>query len=78
MFPIGWMYYCGTHLESRFQVPDFLPKPEATNKIPFDREELEAELIRMKARRLEKKARRLELEAMKDSNGEGVPNKSDK
>lgn len=78
MFPIGAMYYCGTYLESRFTVPGFWPKPEASNKIPFEREELQAEMERMKARRLERRARRLELEAMKDSNGEGNAKGSNK
>ena len=44
MFPIGFMYYFGTNLDSRFKVPDFWPKPESTYKIPFEREEIEAEL----------------------------------
>ncbi|KAI4118835.1 MAG: hypothetical protein LQ345_001169 [Seirophora villosa] len=63
MFPIGWMYYFGTNLESRFSVPDFWPSPESTNKIPHEREELLAELERLKNRRLEIRARRLEMEA---------------
>lgn len=67
MFPIGWMYYFGTNLESRFAVPEFWPSPEASHKIPFEREELKAEMERMRARRLERRARRLELERMTDS-----------
>lgn len=62
MFPIGWMYYFGTNLEERFNIPDFWPKPETTHKIPFDREEIQAEAARMRARRLEKRARRLQME----------------
>ncbi|KAI4250728.1 MAG: hypothetical protein LQ352_005278 [Teloschistes flavicans] len=60
MFPIGWMYYFGTNLESRFTVPDFWPAPEKTHRIPFEREEMKAELDRLKAQRQERKARRLE------------------
>ena len=62
MFPIGWMYYFGTNLEERFSVPDFWPSPESTHKIPFEREEIKAEVERMKARRLAKRARRLQME----------------
>ncbi len=63
MFPIGWMYYFGTNLESRFSVPDFWPAPESTHKIPHDREDLLLELERLKNQRLERRARRLEMDA---------------
>ena len=59
MFPIAWMYYFGTNLEDRFNVPDFWPKPEATYKIPFEREEISSELERLRNRRLERRAQRL-------------------
>ena len=71
MFPIGWMYYFGTNLESRFAVPDFWPKPENSHKIPFEREELKAEMERLRVIRLERRARRLGLEQAKNSNGVG-------
>ncbi|KAL8718447.1 MAG: hypothetical protein Q9225_004413 [Loekoesia sp. 1 TL-2023] len=71
MFPIGWMYYFGTNLESRFSVPDFWPPPEATHKIPHEREDLIAELERMKTQRLERRARRLEMEAREKEQREG-------
>ena len=61
MFPIGWMYYFGTNLESRFSIPDFWPAPETTHKIPFEREEIKAEVARLRAKRLEKRARRLQM-----------------
>ena len=64
MFPIGWMYYFGTNLESRFSVPGFWPPPEQTHKIPFEKEEIREELVRLKRMRLEKRARRLEMEAL--------------
>ena len=60
MFPIGWMYYFGTNLESRFSVPDFWPAPETTHKIPFEREELDQMAEQLKAERLERRRRRLE------------------
>lgn len=67
MFPIGWMYYFGTNLESRFSVPDFWPKPEATHRIPFERDELKEELERLKNKRLERRAKRLEEEDKPDA-----------
>lgn len=67
MFPIGWMYYFGTNLDSRFSTPDFWPKREETHTIPFEKEEIAAELERLKARRLAARARRLELEAQGES-----------
>jgi protein PET100, fungi type len=60
MFPIAWMYYFGMNLDRRFAVPDFWPKAESTNKIPFEKDEIQAELERLKARRLEKRTRRLQ------------------
>lgn len=72
MFPIGWMYYFGTNLESRFAVPDFWPKPENSHRIPFERDELREELERLKNKRLERRARRLELESQSQGDGEGT------
>ena len=69
MFPIGWMYYFGTNLEERFSVPDFWPAPETTHKIPFDRDEINAEVERMKARRLAKREKRLQMEGKTDAEG---------
>ncbi|KAI9786945.1 MAG: hypothetical protein M1839_005176 [Geoglossum umbratile] len=59
MFPIAIMYYFGTNLDRRFSVPEFWPAPGTTNKIPFDRTEINSELERLKQRRLERKVRRL-------------------
>ncbi|KAK7936615.1 uncharacterized protein PG986_015053 [Apiospora aurea] len=77
MFPIGIMYYFGTNLDERFAVPDFWPKPENANKVPLDRDEIQAELARLRARRLYLRDRRLEEEearrpppAQQDSNNE--------
>ncbi|CAJ2506871.1 Uu.00g080570.m01.CDS01 [Anthostomella pinea] len=63
MFPIGIMYYFGTNLDARFSVPDFWPKPEQANSVPLDRDEIHAELQRLRARRLYLRDRRLEDEA---------------
>ncbi|KAF2443756.1 hypothetical protein P171DRAFT_486476 [Karstenula rhodostoma CBS 690.94] len=69
MFPIGIMYYFGTNLDGKFSVPDFWPKPEQTHRIPFEREEIKAELERLKARNAEMKRvrdRREREEAMRE------------
>jgi protein PET100, fungi type len=63
LFPIGIMYYFGTNLDDKFTVPDFWPKENQTHKIPFERDEIQAELDRLKARRLALRAKRLEEEA---------------
>lgn len=67
MFPIGWMYYFGTNLENRFNIPDFWPAPETTHKIPFERDEIKAEVARLRAKRLEKRARRLQMEGKEET-----------
>ena len=64
MFPIGWMYYFGTNLETRFSVPDFWPEPGTTHKIPFEREELKEMSEKLKAQRLERRKKRLEQAKM--------------
>ncbi|KAI9839362.1 MAG: hypothetical protein M1837_002129 [Sclerophora amabilis] len=70
LFPIGVMYYFGTNLDRRFAVPDFWPKPEETNRLPFERDEIEAELELLKRKRLDRRARRLEMERMGDEGKE--------
>lgn len=62
MFPIGWMYYFGANLEERFSVPDFWPKENETHTIPFEKDEIQSELARLRARRLAARQRRFELE----------------
>ncbi|TVY27069.1 Protein PET100, mitochondrial [Lachnellula hyalina] len=62
MFPIATMYYYGTNLDKRFSVPDFWPKPEQTNRIPFEKEEIHSELERLKQRRLYLREKRLQNE----------------
>ncbi|TVY52433.1 PET100 protein, partial [Lachnellula suecica] len=59
MFPITVMYYYGTNLDKRFSVPDFWPKPEQTNRIPFEKEEIHNELERLRERRLFLREKRL-------------------
>ncbi|KAI1117096.1 hypothetical protein F5Y14DRAFT_404809 [Nemania sp. NC0429] len=60
MFPIGIMFYFGTNLDDRFAVPDFWPKPEQANRVPLDRDEIHAELQRLRTRRLYLRDRKLE------------------
>jgi len=67
LFPIGIMYYYGTNLDKRFSVPDFWPKPEQSNKIPFEKDEIQAELERLRRKRLFLRQKRLE----KEGEGEG-------
>lgn len=62
MFPIGFMYYFGTNLDNRFTVHDFWPKPEECNKLPRNREEVEAEYKRLVERQKMKQARKEEQE----------------
>ncbi|KAK4937951.1 hypothetical protein LTR10_021516 [Elasticomyces elasticus] len=60
-FPIGYMYYFGTNLENRFSVPGFWPTQEQSHKIPYEREEIKAEVERiqeqMKERDMERRRR---------------------
>ncbi|KAK4106370.1 hypothetical protein N658DRAFT_415079, partial [Parathielavia hyrcaniae] len=63
MFPIGVMYYFGTNLDQRFSVPDFWPKSENANKLPLERDEIQAELERLRVRRLYLREQRLAAEA---------------
>lgn len=62
MFPIGFMYYFGINLDSRFSVPDFWPKKHETHEIPFERDDIREEIERLKQRRLAARARRLAME----------------
>ncbi|KAI5860535.1 hypothetical protein GGS23DRAFT_227829 [Durotheca rogersii] len=62
MFPIGIMYYFGTNLDERFAVPEFWPRPEQAHRVPFDRDEIRAELERLRARRLYLRDQRLQNE----------------
>ena len=68
MFPIGWMYYFGTNLDDKFSVRDFWPTKEQLNKIPTEREDISAEVERMKRRRL----RRREARMVAEEGEEGV------
>ena len=59
-FPIGWMYYFGTNLENRFAVPDFWPTQEQSHKIPFERDEIRAEVLRINESIRERQKSRLD------------------
>lgn len=61
------MYYFGTNLDQKFAVPDFWPKANETNKIPFEKEEITEELQRLRERRLAARARRLQMEGGADA-----------
>lgn len=62
-FPIAFMSYFGVNLDSRFAVPDFWPKPEQVNTVPTERDEIKAELERLRARRLYLRDKRMAEEA---------------
>jgi protein PET100 len=66
MFPIAIMYYYGTNLDNRFSVPDFWPKPEQTNRVPFERDDIAAELARLKAKRLYMRDKRIAQEKLQN------------
>ncbi|KAF7186089.1 hypothetical protein HII31_12616 [Pseudocercospora fuligena] len=68
MFPIGFMYYFGINLDSRFSVPDFWPKRGQTHEIPFEKDEIREEVERLKQRRLAARARRLAMEEQEGGN----------
>jgi protein PET100 len=52
-------------------VPGFWPKAEQTHRIPFDRDEIQAELERLKAKRIYLREKRLrEQGAQQGSNEE--------
>ncbi|KXT12415.1 hypothetical protein AC579_10279 [Pseudocercospora musae] len=70
MFPIGFMYYFGINLDSRFSVPDFWPKRGQTHEIPFEKDEIREEVERLKQRRLAARARRLAMEEQEGVNHE--------
>ncbi|EFW98991.1 alpha -mannosyltransferase [Grosmannia clavigera kw1407] len=69
LFPIGIMYYFGTNLDERFAVPDFWPKAENANSVPTERDEIHAELQRLRARRLYLRDRRLASETQGQPTG---------
>ena len=41
------MYYFGTNLDERFKVPDFWPTQEQSHKLPYDKEDIKAEVGRL-------------------------------
>ncbi|EAW08704.1 uncharacterized protein ACLA_096370 [Aspergillus clavatus NRRL 1] len=64
IFPIGWMYYFGTNLDERFNVPGFWPTTEQSHKIPLDKEEIDREIARMRTVDAVRRERRLQQEAL--------------
>ena len=76
MFPIGFMYYYGLNLDSRFAVPDFWPKKEQTHRIPFEKDEIHSELERLREKRLYLRDKRLRSQSEKEGgtgeNGGGL------
>lgn len=48
------MYYFGTNLENRFSVPGFWPTQEQSHRIPFERDEIKAEIERLQSQMRER------------------------
>ena len=77
MFPIGWMYYFGTNLENRFSVDGFWPTQEQSHKIPYEKDEIKAEVERINRRIKERKlaltqaAEAFRQKSRSDDDGEG-------
>ena len=42
------MYYFGTNLDERFKVPDFWPTQEQGHKLPYEKEDIKAEVERLR------------------------------
>ncbi len=70
-FPIGWMYYFGTNLDSRFAVPDFWPTQEQSHKIPTEREDIQKEVERIRLEMRDREVRRKLEEAKVAFRNEG-------
>ncbi len=56
------MYYFGTNLENRFSVPDFWPSQEQSHRIPYEREEIREEVMRIARETREREVRRERVE----------------
>jgi protein PET100, fungi type len=57
------MYYFGTNLDERFSVKGFWPTSEQSHKIPDTKEEINAELTRMRMKDAVLRERRLKAES---------------
>jgi len=74
LFPIMSMYYFGTNLENRFSVPGFWPTQEQSHKIPFEREEIRAEVQRIQQKMADLRTRSpLEQQQRLKDRGTEVP-----
>jgi len=68
------MYYFGTNLENRFSVPGFWPTQEQSHKIPFEREEIRAEVQRIRQKMADLRTRSpLEQQQRLKDRGTEVP-----
>lgn len=56
------MYYVGVDTDKKFNVPGFWPDPATTNQVPKEPHEIQAEIARIRRRRMEKR-RKLEERA---------------
>lgn len=71
------MYYFGTNLENRFSVDGFWPTQEQSHKIPYEKEDLKAEIERYQRELRRKKDTESRLAqaalAFKQSDGSSTP-----
>ena len=73
------MYYFGTNLDERFNVPDFWPTQEQSHKLPYDKEDIKAEIERMnRAMREREQSRREETERAFDGLRAGLRDRGGK
>lgn len=52
------MYYFGTNLDERFDVPDYWPTQANSHTLPYDHKDLKAEVLRLQREMKEKSERR--------------------
>jgi len=65
------MYYFGTNLEKRFAVPDFWPTQEQSHRIPFEKDEIKAEIERFQRNAQRRKMEEAAAEARTAAGGDG-------
>ena len=63
------MYYFGTNLDERFDVPDFWPTQEQSHKLPYDKHDLKKEVERIQGQMRERERLRKASEAQGDGLG---------
>lgn len=65
------MYYFGTNLDERFNVPDYWPTKEQSHTLPYDHAELKEEVMRLQREMREKAERRRAAQEGEQDGGNG-------